>query len=53
MIKKLALALTLLLAGCSTTSWFSKDVVPTDMPAAIAVHRPVALCLDGLVVSVS
>ncbi len=36
MIKKLALALTLLLAGCSTTSWFSKDVVPTDMPAAIS-----------------
>tara|TARA_R100001530_G_scaffold88106_1_gene61341 strand:+ start:333 stop:719 length:387 start_codon:yes stop_codon:yes gene_type:complete len=36
MIRKLALALTLLLAGCSTTSWFSKDVVPTDMPAAIS-----------------
>jgi len=36
MIRKLALALTLLLAGCSTTSWFSKDAVPTDMPAAIS-----------------
>ena len=36
MIRKLALALTSLPAGCSTTSWFSKDVVPTDMPAAIS-----------------
>jgi predicted lipid-binding transport protein (Tim44 family) len=38
MIRKLALALTLLLAGCSTTSWISsaKNAVPTDMPAAIS-----------------